>query len=119
LEGTRKVKAISGTAAGKMAGKNAGVYGDYAGSDRAGEKCGFGDADGMEEVANWICAPGCPVASLDVQSGDRSSPWRGNLNVGKKGGAMFGGGVVNPPGLGKPEYRDAGGASRFFKQVQS
>lgn len=45
--------------------------------------------------------------------GDKSSPWIGNPNgVGKKGGAMFGGGVQSI--ADKPEYADSGTASRFF-----
>lgn len=54
------------------------------------------------------------AAVLDEQSGDRSSPWIGNPNKGKKGGVMFGGKSSNPADLSKPEYRDSGGASRFF-----
>ena len=60
---------------------------------------------------------GCPVVALDEQSGDRSSPWVGNPNRGEKGGMMFGGVSVNSTDLAKPEYRDTGGASRFFKQI--
>ena len=49
---------------------------------------------------------------LDVQAGDCPSPWIGNPNTGAKGGQMFGGGAQHI--TTKPEYRDRGGASRFF-----
>jgi site-specific DNA-methyltransferase (adenine-specific) len=52
---------------------------------------------------------------LDRQSGDRSSPWIGNPNTtGHKGGKMFGGSEQGEQADQKPEYRDSGGASRFF-----
>jgi hypothetical protein len=35
---------------------------------------GYADADGFEEVEDWRCAPGCPVADLDRQSGESTSP---------------------------------------------
>jgi len=52
------------------------------------------------------------AAMLDEQSGERASPWIGNTNVGAKGGKMFGGSEQRIEY--KPEYRDTGGASRFF-----
>jgi hypothetical protein len=70
------------------------------------------DADGMETVDAWVCEPGCPVAALDEQSGDRpsgGSPTPHSLKVG-----IYEDGlkqrILNP-------YNDTGGASRFFKQV--
>lgn len=51
---------------------------------------------------------------LDAQTGSRPSPWIGNSNNGKKGGTPFGSETPNDPELDKPEYRDTGGASRFF-----
>jgi len=36
----------------------------------------FGNGDGTETVATWNCAPGCPVAALNTQSGDTSNPSR-------------------------------------------
>jgi DNA modification methylase len=49
---------------------------------------------------------------MDRQSGERASPWIGNPNIGAKGGQMFGG--ADQADVPKPEYRDRGGASRFF-----
>lgn len=52
------------------------------------------------------CAPGCPVAELDRQSGESSS------RVGKPRGAAHGEGWgMTATGA---EYADTGGASRFF-----
>jgi hypothetical protein len=77
--------------------------------------------DGIEiykEGGRWpanVILTRASVSALDEQSGDRSSPWIGNANVGRKGGRMFGGSAQTA--TTKPEYRDAGGAARFFKQV--
>jgi site-specific DNA-methyltransferase (adenine-specific) len=55
------------------------------------------------------CAPGCPCAALDAQSGDRTS-WKG-------GGAGMGfhGGAGEPSA--ERGFGDTGGASRFFNQL--
>lgn len=84
----------------------------YGATNALGRDVGYGDADGMEVIDDWSCAPGCPVAELDQQSGDCSSPWIGNPNTGAKGGKTFGG--TEQTIDEKPEYRDTGGASRFF-----
>ena len=48
-------------------GKSKTVYGSYY---KSSSHCqGFTDADGMEEVPDWRCDPGCPVADLDESSG--------------------------------------------------
>ncbi len=72
----------------------------------------YGDPDGYEQVEGWECAPGCPVALLDQQSGNNR-------------GSSFKAGYI-PPGeyaygqssqvpSDKPfGYGDTGGASRFF-----
>lgn len=112
LVGTRKIKGITGTSAGRMAGKKSPVYGGYTGrSERAGEPTGFVDEDGNETVEAWECAEGCPIAELDAQSGER-----------KAGGVVKG---TEPSHTGKNAYgvygrvpnkphSDTGGASRFF-----
>lgn len=80
---------------------------------------GHGDADGMETVEAWDCAPGCPVAELDRQSGDRRSAYPGNpdaaaayadTQVQREPGSCYG---LRQPGNGM-SYADSGGASRFF-----
>ncbi len=59
------------------------------------------------------CAPGCPVAELDVQSGERRSAGeysKGARGVGNKAGAAS----IPINGLTSSTYADSGGASRFF-----
>jgi hypothetical protein len=68
------------------------------------------DVDGMETVEAWECGPGCPVAGLDAATGEllpQGSPKRSPITSGSLGW-----------GTGQETfYGDAGGASRFFKQV--
>lgn len=111
--GNKRIKAITGTAAGRMKGKQSDVYGIYDGSPDAGKATGYGDSDGMETVEQWHCTPDCPVHLLDEQSGpncgaaapvkgtEQSSPTKdiyGKFND-RLPGTFFG---------------DTGGASRFF-----
>lgn len=71
--------------------------------------------EGVEEV--WACVEGCPVRELDGQS----------LAGGMHPGGHITEKIQPPPGLyeggWRPilthHYRDSGGASRFFKQVQA
>ena len=82
-----------------------------------GTSC-YADPDsGVETVNAWECVPGCPVTELDEQSGDR--PVSGVAKTGRPatardrgfigpGGGLHGSGTV---------HNDAGGASRFYKQV--
>lgn len=80
---------------------------------------GYGDAEGMENVDTWICVEGCPVSSLDSQSGvtlstggqwmksqvGKSSVGFGYAHSGKQRGDNLGG------------FGDVGGASRYFKAI--
>jgi len=73
----------------------------------------YADADGMETVTAWECAPGCAVAELDRQSGE-SANGRRNRVVGsptRQSDITYGGGLGTTIG---PTYPDAGGASRYF-----
>lgn len=115
--GTKKIKAITGTNSGRGAGTKAedsDVYGKYAGREdmERGAPVGKGDADGMEAVEDWRCAPGCPVAALDAQSGERKAGGKVKGTEPSRTGQndIYGtwGRVENKP------YRDTGGASRFF-----
>lgn len=70
------------------------------------------------EVDTYDCEEGCPVKTLDEQSGELHA--RGNQNPSTQGG---GSGVsVSPGGVRysnhheRPELKMSGGASRFFKQ---
>ena len=73
--------------------------------------------DSTETVAAWTCAPGCPVAALDEQSGDLSSQvTRRNPDNASRDTGMFG---ISRKQKNGPEYLgQTGGASRFFKQVK-
>lgn len=68
------------------------------------------DGDRTETIPAYECAPGCPVAALDEQSGERPS----------SGGAAFTrGGYARQLGDRDTDgaelgYGDAGGASRFY-----
>lgn len=68
---------------------------------------------GKETVDAWNCAPGCPVATLDAESGDvrsagnyPSTPIRSDNHI-----------YSARKGQQGQLYADKGGASRFFKQV--
>jgi len=64
------------------------------------------------------CAPGCPVAALDIQTGDR--PVSGAARTGHTAETHDPQGVTyfGDKGSGAT-HNDAGGASRYFKQIGS
>jgi len=80
-----------------------------------GRPVGYADADGMETVTAWECAPGCAVAALDAQSGERGGHSVGSLGkTYERDGKGFG----SISESRKPhDYGDTGGASRFFLNV--
>jgi DNA modification methylase len=109
--GVRKVKAttqssIRYTALGRM--------NDDAWEPRSTERPAAvnADPDGTETVPAYNCAPGCPVAELDEQSGESLSAGGSAGNVGGYGWGE------NRSGI-DPGYGDSGGASRFFYQAKS
>jgi hypothetical protein len=66
---------------------------------------------GTETVAAYECAPGCPVAALDAQSGVSKS------TVSTRGGSSpnpMSWGTARADGEKLAGHADAGGASRFF-----
>lgn len=68
--------------------------------------------DGTEIVEAWECAPGCPVAALDEQSGELK-------NGGQVDHPDTPGGYGGKLGGKPPNYAgDSGGASRFFPQFE-
>lgn len=81
---------------------------------------------GPQLVDVWECEDGCPSAGLDAQSGDRRSTLTGRADpkaqhahpstASSKERVALSGGLAKP---GTTVYADAGGASRFFKQVKS
>lgn len=74
----------------------------------------YTDPDGLETVAAWECAEGCPVAMLDAQSGERgasnkaSGPSLTGLSLSRCRGQFNG--TNESPAF----YGDSGGASRFY-----
>lgn len=62
------------------------------------------------------CAPGCPVAGLDAQSGVLQGRGNKGTSVATKNDAPVSFGPRTRESVAEYNY-DAGGASRFFKQV--
>lgn len=121
LVGTKRIKTQWGQPTERTSSITGVVtYGEWAPKED-GRHIGYGDPDGIETVDAWDCAPGCPVAELDEQSGVRRSTWT-NVTDPKpstaKPESKFrpGQGNYMPQG---PLYADEGGASRFFKQVRN
>ena len=113
--GTRKVKSAQG-----VRGSDSGntMYGGGNGMQRpsTGQEVGYADPDGTETIPTFDCEPGCPVAELDLQSGDSKSPPVGSVARVKSRADgddalvfMDRAARVVPNGHG-----DRGGASRFF-----
>lgn len=69
LVGSKRVKGIRGGNS-----TNIGGY-EWQGvdEDKRGVACGYADADGMEEVAEYVCDAQCPIRQLDEQAGVRKS----------------------------------------------
>jgi len=119
-EGTRKVKGITG---GRTSGDNA--FGQDTGwnshENRPTKIHRPGNPDGTETIPAWHCAPGCPVADLDAQSGTLTSGTgavkrQSSADVEGNRGSAYGA-ESRPAGTPMVSYGDKGGASRFFKQV--
>ena len=79
---------------------------------------GYSDESGQETVESWECVPGCPVAELDSQSGERPGSHDHTINP-RKSKTLVVFGKMGEPSLDRTGFGDKGGASRFFKQVQS
>ncbi len=75
---------------------------------------GYAGADGKEEVEDWRCAEGCPVAEIDRQGSERGVHGAGHQRQAVAGGAYN----ASSYDLGQPRrmdrYGDGGGPSRFF-----
>lgn len=114
--GTKRVQATSiAKGASLQAVRRSGVHAEAKGHQtigRAQPVTGHGDGDGLETVVAWQCAPGCPVALLDGQSGFTESvggPIRQNGSSWK---------CSNQTGT-YDRICDRGGASRFYPQFAS
>jgi DNA modification methylase len=108
LVGTKRVRTGTATAGDAKPGHLFGF------GERGPEPRGHADDDGREEVEDWRCAPGCPVAELDRQSGETTSTasvsFTDKPNFANKVYGRGMGGTVSPSN----QHEDSGGASRFF-----
>lgn len=113
LVGTKRVKTAEGVWTGRMGGSNGPVYGMFDGDadPRQGTKVGFGDADGLETVEDWVCTDDCPVRILDDMTG---STGEGRARaITRTPGGIFGNGADVVESVGQM-FGDTGGASRFL-----
>ena len=116
-DGTIKVKACGVGAFKRSTGKENGGqnWAAFGAESRpvGTEHINYADADGNETVANWVCIEGCPVRTLDNQSGILKS---GAMDSIAKGGQYTTYGKMYERRVANPASE--GGASRFFKQVK-
>ena len=107
--GTRRVR--SGTTYEPPSGAKEGFH--HAALQHLGRVVGYADADGLETVEDFACAPGCAVAELDRQSGavgDHGTKLRDDKPTPQSGDGMFGGGRKSDANVRGVEP----GTSRFF-----
>jgi DNA modification methylase len=107
--GTRRVKGSAPASGPTLHATESVAHGDY-----TGERVAV-PAYQDQEVAAYECAPGCPIAELDRQSGERPA---GTAVRHRSGGNTFGGESEKPP-MEDMGYGDTGGASRFFYTAKS
>lgn len=86
-------------------------YGFQGDMGRQGQR--YGDEEGREEIPAWFCEDECPVEALDDQSGYSHSNPGPRRNRATKSVAK--GHDTDHLGMSPPP--DAGGASRYFKQI--
>jgi len=75
------------------------------------EDAGYAGEDGREEVEEWECAPGCPVAGIGEQ-GDRSA----SRSAAPRSGRIGDGWGMTRTGA---EYDDDGTVARYFYQTKA
>jgi hypothetical protein len=119
LKGTKKVKgAISKPSVGNKAKTSISMNNSKDGIHRVGHA----DEDGKEDVEDWACVDGCPVKTLDEQSGFQKSGVAGSKSrawgVAGKGQLSSTEDGVGWKAYGSEGYGDEGGASRFFMQFK-
>jgi hypothetical protein len=74
-------------------------------------KAGYTDANGNETVDSWQCAPGCVVAAMDAQAGERKPPWGKGISISRtKSWKQSSTERIADHG----KYQDGSNASRFF-----
>jgi len=85
-----------------------------------GEDQTYADDDGKEEVQEYECAPGCPVAELDRQGGRSQSTVPTNpIAIRRSASPAIADSGKGRVGSLQPRtgFDDAGGASRFFLTI--
>lgn len=87
-------------------------FGEGSGHPYSGEK------QPPQEIEVWECQPGCPIADMDEQSGV-SHGTGGKSSGGSAFGQNLGWNAHNNRSARIVRMNDAGGASRYFKQVQT
>lgn len=110
----RGMKRVKGSKDGAIRNNDRYIYGQYKG--REDTKTYYADADGMEEVEDWSCVEGCPIRAMDEQSGISKSV-KGMRGVGLTTSPVYGSGQRDYDT--KRGYSDAGGASRYFLNLDS
>jgi DNA modification methylase len=117
--GMRRIRASSfypDYAPGESERKQEAIYGGGKGLRDGIEYKGTGMRPAGEMVESWSCAPGCPVAEMDRQSGflEPSGQQRTGAPVENRPGIVYGGGKGFPPHTSASIPNEGGGASRFF-----
>lgn len=81
-----------------------------------GERGTWGDPGTPEVMQAWDCVPGCPVAELDAQSGNRPGFTSYRARTSSDGTKDVYGAAIKiiEAGATRDGYDDQGGASRFF-----
>lgn len=89
--------------------------------DRTGEPCNFGGDTGgasrfttVLKAETWECAPDCPIAMVDDQSGERPT---GDIHGGSGRRRVADGGMSVGVPEGAEHRGDEGGASRFMTRL--
>lgn len=83
----------------------------YGKDDRTTPTPAYGDADGYETISEWYCAPGCPVAALGAQSGERPA---GSSKTGLEPSPVTSGIYGERNRVPFTGHDDSGTAARFF-----
>lgn len=113
--GTRRVKGShdAGPALPSGAFGEHGIYGT-ANGQRDTPPVKYTDADGYETVEAWECAPDCPVAMLDAQSGERKSGGFRGVVQQPASDRIYAHGLDSRERVRADREPNSGGASRFF-----
>jgi hypothetical protein len=112
--GVRKVKTSDPRRADGSVNAAWGTKGIYGGASSEGMEKPRYTEDGTETVPAYDCAPGCPVAELDRQSGERGGNSGGMFR--RQSGGAYNCAEDGSLATSREEfgYTDSGGASRFF-----